>query len=136
MRLDDFSTMFGFSRNISAIAFWHIFFVFDRCLHLGVIEFSDLCFFVGCWRSAVRGLPRWVFVRFQSELGVSIRFRGASLGFRGVSILNSGVTGVSICAFFYLGRLCEVARAFAPPLVLSALLSLSLSLSAFVCVGY
>jgi hypothetical protein len=111
------------------------FFVFDRCLHLGVIEFSDLCFFVGCWRSAVRGLPRWVFVRFQSELGVSIRFRGASLGFRGVSILNSGVTGVSICAFFYLGRLCEVARAFAPPLVLSALCSaLSLSLSLCVCV--
>ena len=60
-------------------------------------------------------------MRFQSELGVSIRFRGASLGFRGVSILNSGVTGVSICAFFYLGRLCEVARAFAPPPCISQL---------------
>ena len=56
------------------------------------------------WGSAVGGPPYWVFVRFHSELGVSIRIRGAPFWILRCPFGIAGIRGwLSICAFFLFG---------------------------------
>jgi hypothetical protein len=99
--------------------------------------------FVG--QSGVWSLPRLGLLRAHSNFAV------LRLDFRGVSVRNSGNTGVSMCVFSYLGQLCQVAaggvRFRFPPRSLLWLcclsitkrgplsLSLSLGVSARVCIG-